>query len=485
CPSEIAITTMASYNAYLTFDNTIDTIGILGLLGAKDAVFRVHVDPETPNGAILVDLEYEIVAGPYEASQIFTERIGLLVEDWETGDFTKFDWVQDGDQPWEITHIYPYEGVYSAKSGLISHGETSELLLTLEIMMPDSISFIRKVSSENYDKLCFFIDNDMLADWSGTTSGWKRQAFAVTPGWHTFKWVYQKNASGSIGEDCAWLDYIIIPSIMTLTCYAGPDDDICMDETYTCSGEATDWVSVTWETGGTGTFNDSTILNPIYTPSQEDLDNGSVMLSLIAFDDEGQSVDDEMILSFIDEPEVPDQPSGPDYVDLRITTSSDYTIPVVPYAIDYSWQIDPLEAGTISSNTSTGNVIWSPTYLGTAMISVKAMNECGESDYSEAFEVTVDNTVGLPEIPENLDLLIYPNPCSGTAKIRYRIQDAGYRMIGLFSIEGRKIRELVHEEKMPGEYEMEIDVSDVPEGVYFFKMQVGGQVIVKKLVKIK
>ncbi|MEA3480123.1 MAG: T9SS type A sorting domain-containing protein, partial [Bacteroidota bacterium] len=82
------------------------------------------------------------------------------------------------------------------------------------------------------------------------------------------------------------------------------------------------------------------------------------------------------------------------------------------------------------------------------------------------------------------DYKIYPNPCSGTAKIRYRIQDAGYRMIGLFSIEGRKIRELVHEKKIPGEYEIVIDVSDLPDGLYIIRLQAGNDVRMQKLVVI-
>ena len=484
CPSENAIASMASYNAWLTFDNTTDTLGSLGLLGAKNAVFTVHVDPDAPNGAVLVDLEYDLEAGPYSASNVFTQRIGLLYEDWETGDFTKFDWQHDGDLPWEIIHVFPYEGVYSAKSGAIGDSETSELSLTLEIMIPDSISFIRKVSSGSSDKLCFYIDNNMLADWTGTTAGWTREAFAVEPGWHTFKWVYQKNSSGSAGQDCAWLDYIIMPSIMTLTCYAGPDDEICKGDTYQCSGEATDWISVVWESSGTGTFDDPSILNPLYTPSQDDLDNGSVMLMLTVYDDEGATMDDEVTLSFIDIPAIPEQPAGPEYVDLLTTSSSDYTVTTIPEADEYSWQIDPLEAGTISGSTNTGNVQWNLSYMGTAMISVKSMNECGESEFSESLEVTVDNTVGIEENYEALTLQIFPNPSSDQTNIRCLIPDAGYLVMELFEISGRKQRTLIAEEKPAGSLDLELNMSDLPEGIYFIRVQAGNEISVKKIVKI-
>jgi len=484
CPSEVAIASLASYNAYLTFDNTTDTLGSLGLLGSKNAVFRVHVDPETPNGAILIDLEYDIIAGPYDASQVFTQRIGLLYEDWETGDFTKFEWVLDGDQPWEITHVFPYEGIYSAKSGLINDGETSELSLTLEVMVPDSITFIRKVSSESFDKLCFFIDNDMLADWSGTTTGWTRESFAVNPGWHTFKWVYQKNASGGIGQDCAWLDYITMPSIMTLTCYAGPDDDICKDETFQCSGEATDWVSVEWSTSGTGTFNTTSILDPLYTPSTADLEAGNVELTLVANNDEGSTVDDEMMLSFIEAPAAPGQPEGPTYIDVLLTPLSEYTIGSIDNATSYLWAVDPAEAGSISGTSTTGTVQWNTSYWGTAYISAKAFNQCGESDFSESIEVTVDNTVGIDESSEDLATIIYPNPFTDNLHLTYQISDTRYLICDLYSIVGVRIDRLLEEEQSAGIYDMDIDLSKLPEGIYLIRVQAGDELVIKKVVKI-
>jgi len=41
---------------------------------------------------------------------------------------------------------------------------------------------------------------------------------------------------------------------------------------------------------------------------------------------------------------------------------------------------------------------------------------------------------------------------------------------------------LLEEEKLPGEYEIELDVSDLPAGVYFIKLQAGEQIGIKKLI---
>jgi len=41
--------------------------------------------------------------------------------------------------------------------------------------------------------------------------------FPVTEGLHTFRWVYEKDAYTSTGEDCAWVDYIVFPPVDVTT----------------------------------------------------------------------------------------------------------------------------------------------------------------------------------------------------------------------------------------------------------------------------
>jgi len=64
------------------------------------------------------------------------------------------------------------------------------------------------------------------------------------------------------------------------TANANSDATICEDDTYTLSGTASNQQSVLWTTNGDGTFDDATILNPVYTPGVNDVANGSVVLTL-------------------------------------------------------------------------------------------------------------------------------------------------------------------------------------------------------------
>jgi hypothetical protein len=132
-----------------------------------------------------------------------------LGDDFETGDFSALPWVLSGDANWVIDSNTVFEGTYSAKSGAISHSQTSSIEFTIDTGVCEIISFYCKVSSEEgFDGLTFYIDgNPRLIGFSGEHD-WTEITFNFAPGLHTFKWSYQKDSSTSSGSDCAWLDNI-------------------------------------------------------------------------------------------------------------------------------------------------------------------------------------------------------------------------------------------------------------------------------------
>jgi len=95
----------------------------------------------------------------------------------------------------------------------------------------------------------------------------------------------------------------------------------------------------------------------------------------------------------------------------------------------------------------------------------------------------VNQTVGYATTASSKQSLrIHPNPCSGTTCLRYQINDKGYLISDLYSISGQKIKRLLNEEQLPGEYDMEVDLSDVPPGVYVVRMRVEEHVETRKMV---
>jgi hypothetical protein len=80
---------------------------------------------------------------------------------------------------------------------------------------------------------------------------------------------------------------------------AGDDDTVCEDASYTLSdATAENYSSVTWTTtDGTGTFDDETSVNPIYTPSADDILAGSVELCLTAEPESPCTTSDEACMT--------------------------------------------------------------------------------------------------------------------------------------------------------------------------------------------
>lgn len=63
--------------------------------------------------------------------------------------------------------------------------------------------------------------------------------------------------------------------------YAGPDTAICLNAQYSIIGStAFNTANLSWSTSGDGLFNDSHILNPVYSPGPLDYSNGNVVLFL-------------------------------------------------------------------------------------------------------------------------------------------------------------------------------------------------------------
>jgi photosystem II stability/assembly factor-like uncharacterized protein len=79
----------------------------------------------------------------------------------------------------------------------------------------------------------------------------------------------------------------------------------------------------------------------------------------------------------------------------------------------------------------------------------------------------------------------YPNPFNPATKIKYQIPKAGFVSLKVYDLLGREVATLVHEEKLAGRYEVEFNGTNLPSGVYFYKLEAGGNIFTKKLVLLK
>lgn len=106
------------------------------------------------------------------------------------------------------------------------------------------------------------------------------------------------------------------------------------------------------------------------------------------------------------------------------------------------------------------------------------------------YRFDMDAEVGIDEIqadtPESFLLLQnYPNPFHSSTKIRFGIPAYGHVNITVYNMFGESITTLMDEDKQAGNYEVEFNATDLPDGIYFIKLNYANQNKSIKLVLSK
>lgn len=92
----------------------------------------------------------------------------------------------------------------------------------------------------------------------------------------------------------------------------------------------------------------------------------------------------------------------------------------------------------------------------------------------------------LKQNPENFFLYQnYPNPFNPLTTIRFSVPERGQVSLIVFNSLGQEIQTLVNEDKIIGSYEVLFNASNLPSGVYFYRLQVGSFVETKKMSFLK
>jgi hypothetical protein len=110
---------------------------------------------------------------------------------------------------------------------------------------------------------------------------------------------------------------------------------------------------------------------------------------------------------------------------------------------------------------------------------------------------SVESTTSVKEINGMIPSLFalyqnHPNPFNPITTIKYQIADLPAGRQGLilvtlkvYDVLGNEIAILVNEEKPVGYYEIEFNAYSLPSGIYFYRLQAGEFIQVKKMILLK
>lgn len=95
----------------------------------------------------------------------------------------------------------------------------------------------------------------------------------------------------------------------------------------------------------------------------------------------------------------------------------------------------------------------------------------------------VENTTELPK--EFALYQNYPNPFNPSTTLSFVICHLSFITLKVYDVLGREVTTLVNEEKPAGTYEIKWNATNLPSGVYFYKIQAGSFIETKKMILVK
>ncbi len=151
----------------------------------------------------------------------------------------------------------------------------------------------------------------------------------------------------------------------------------------------------------------------------------------------------------------------------RKTTNSDYS--TVGFVDGAGTTTEPHNYSFIDRNVASGDY----TYR------LKQIDFDGRSEYSDAVNISVTG-------PTTFDLAQnYPNPFNPTTQINFSIPETGNVKLAVYNTIGQEVATLVNGAMAAGQHEVTFNAKSLPSGAYFYKLQTGSSVMIKKMLLLK
>ena len=161
-----------------------------------------------------------------------------------------------------------------------------------------------------------------------------------------------------------------------------------------------------------------------------------------------------------------------------------------PNTLKQTWKLNNTDLAknidSISINNTdfiNGNNTVSLTVIDTNTLS-KSVQHPTLHTYSVIWKI--NKTVsGINEVNNIISLNTFPNPATHQLNIKYTVQDFSSIGFNLMNSEGKKVKSIRTEKHGNGEYEQKLDLTDLPEGIYFLQCIMDKSVILNKILVTK
>jgi len=119
------------------------------------------------------------------------------------------------------------------------------------------------------------------------------------------------------------------------------------------------------------------------------------------------------------------------------------------------------------------------TSAGTYLYRLKQVDFNGSFEYSPEVEITVDSPLGY-SLDQN-----YPNPFNPATSIKYSIPESGIVTLKVYNTLGQLTAVLENGYKPAGTYNLSFNGTKLSSGIYYYTLESGGRMMVRKMMLLK
>lgn len=370
---------------------------------------------------------FAISEAGYGYGEVFSFTTPAAMSLCQALDNCDLEFTTGGDSDWFGQSVTTHDEVDAMQSGYLGDNSYSEISTTIE--GPGELSFWWRASAQDGDFLKLYI-NESLHNSITNISEWQNISIQLYEGINTIQWIFEKDGSGSEGEDCGWIDQVVyIPSGPTIPTVQTSSVTYITQTTATCGGNVVsdggdDVYSrgVVWNTTGNPSFDDYESYTEDGTGTGEFVSeltglthNTTYYVRAYAVNSQGVGYGDQV--EFITLSNVPvaefwaDNLSG--YVPLTVQFNDIST----NSPTSWSWSFGD------GSTSTEQNPLYQYTSAGTFTVTLTVSNESGSDTEIKTDYITVYSSPWLPTVTTTPVTNITQNSATSGGNITY---DGGY-----------------------------------------------------------
>ena len=395
-------------------------------------------------------------------------QYGGIFENFETDTLNPyFRWTNTG-KPWQYCAENPYEG----QRCLVAASDTTAYSLLKAKLRNSYVGHNCKISfyyqTDSDEPLYYYtMHPNELTEFSSTE--WKYGEMLYNGTDMQMNWRYQLSDANHLQ---AKLDNLCFPPLHTTIAYAGNDIIVCNEEFVVLyDAYAYDCDSISWTTDGDGRFDRDTIANPFYYPGNQDIESGSVTLTLTAFGSD--TIVSTTRIRFADDVSL-GEIAGDSVVNKYNNPISHYSVEN-PEGMHHSWYLEPTEAGIIYGFGDAIDILWNQ-QEGDVEATLWAWADHGCKSVSKCIRL-----IGFSASEwHTADFDLFPNPTDSKVNLVVGETLQGKAVVEVYNLLGEQmmVKNLGHLQQ--GET-ITLDISRLASGLYIIKLSAENGSCTKKV----